>query len=115
MKKKIIIIIVSCFLLLSIGSVSLVLLLDDDDSTNENNEIIEKELEKLSKPLNLVIDQYSLTWNKVENAEEYLINVDNLQYSSKSNNFDLTDKVNEIVLYQLLHWVTINLMIQLKV
>lgn len=95
MKKKIIIIIVSCFLLLSIGSVSLVLLLNDDDSTNENNEIIEKELEKLSKPLNLVIDQYSLTWNKVENAEEYLINVDNLQYFSKSNNFDLTDKVNE--------------------
>lgn len=44
----------------------------------------------LSTPKNLRIEDDVLSWDKVDNASKYVILIDEDEYSSKANNFDLS-------------------------
>ena len=98
MSKKKLIILISCisaFVIASIVTTVLLVKHFNKDNNNDNTDVEEKTLITLQKPLNLKIDGYQVSWNKVENASEYLVYVGKNEYKTDTNSIDLRGKVNE--------------------
>ena len=98
MSKKKLIILISCisaFVIASIVTTVLLVKHFNKDNNNDNTDVEEKTLITLQKPLNLKIDGYQVSWNKVENASEYLVYVGKNEYKTDTNSIDLSNKVNE--------------------
>ena len=96
-KKKLIILIssISIFVIASIVTTILLVKHFNSDNNDDNNNVEEKALITLQKPLNLRIDGYQLSWNKVDNASGYLVYVGKNEYKTDINSIDLSEKVNE--------------------
>ena len=96
-KKKLIILIssISAFVIASIVTTILLVKHFNSDNNDDNNNVEEKALITLQKPLNLRIDGYQLSWNKVDNASGYLVYVGKNEYKTDVNSIDLSEKVNE--------------------
>lgn len=51
------------------------------------------ELEELQKPKNVKLDSEVLTWDKVENADKYVLDFNGEEYTTTTESFDLFDKI----------------------
>lgn len=93
MKKKILMIL-SCLVLLIGGTISLVIILKDDKPLDEKP-ITEVEVYQLKRPLNLKFEGYTFSWDQVENADSYMVYIDEMEYIVSSNFYDLSQTVKE--------------------
>lgn len=95
-KKKIIIISIAALLLVASITVSIILLTNKDDTPDDTpTPIIPHEVVKLSRPKGLKREGTILTWDEVPNASGYLIKVNDLEYISETNSYDLSTVIVE--------------------
>lgn len=96
-KKKLIILIssISAFILASVVTTILLVNHFKNNNSDDGGEVVQTELITLQKPLNLKIDEYTLSWDKVENASSYMIYIGKNEYVVNTNSIDLNGRVNE--------------------
>ena len=100
MKKKLIIILCSIFVVLVITGIILGIVLinkNKQNNNNNNNEPVIPPVEKtqLFVPRGVTLTGTILSWDAVENATSYIVNVGDKTYETTECSIDLSGKANE--------------------